>query len=509
MTPEQIFALAPEWLAWHAPVFTVLLPLLFAPLISIIPSNRLAWGLSVLVTGVVALIAIWLEVAVALHGTISYALGGWAPPFGIEFRIDALNSGFILLIGIIGFLAVTFAKPAVDKEILKAKRPLFYAAFLMVFAGLLGVASTGDAFNMFVFLEISSIPTYVLIALGAAKDRRALPAAFNYLIMGTIGATFYVIGVGFLYAATGSLNMADIAMLLRENGLDRTVEAGFAFIVVGLMLKIAVFPLHLWLPNAYSYAPSLVTVFLSATATKVAFYALVRYLYTVFDPIMPIEIAFLNWVLAPAAAIAALVCSFQAIFQADVRRMLAYSSVAQVGYMTLGLGMGTLIGLSAGLFHLFNHAVIKGALFMAVAIVAMQRGGTSLRHFEGTARQAPWTLAGFAIGGAGLIGVPLTAGFMSKWQLIAAALDTGWWWAAFLIAASSLLAVLYIGRVLQAAYFRPAPEGLPPMREAPLLMLIPLYVLALANIWFGVDTTVPFGLAKAGAEAAFMLGSSQ
>ncbi len=212
---EFISSLVPTNLAAHAPALLVVAPMMLAPIAAFMPNGRIAWILSILATGFALLMAITLVSQVrSIEGgaIISYAMGGWTPDAGIEFRIDALNSMVLLLVSSIGFLAAIFSWPTVAAEIREAKRAMFYAAYLVCFTGLTGVASTGDAFNLFVFLEISSIATYVLVALGATRDRRALPAAGNYLLMGTIGASFFVVGVGFLYAATGTLNMAELAV---------------------------------------------------------------------------------------------------------------------------------------------------------------------------------------------------------------------------------------------------------------------------------------------------------
>ncbi|MBR9834958.1 MAG: monovalent cation/H+ antiporter subunit D family protein, partial [Alphaproteobacteria bacterium] len=369
------------------------------------------------------------------------------------------------------------------------------------------VAATGDAFNLFVFLEISSIATYVLVALGAGRDRRALPAAINYLLMGTMGASFYVVGVGFLYAATGTLNMIDLAVRLEDLGQNKAVLAGYAFIFVGLGVKAAMFPLHQWLPNAYAYSPSFVTTFLAATATKVAIYALVRFLFTVFGLEFTFEGSSLIWILMPMGIAAMVACSFQAAFQTDVRRTLAYSSVAQVGYMLLGISLATTAGVTAGLFHLVNHGLIKGALFMAIAGVVLTYKGTSLNDFRGLARSAPWTMAAFAIAALSLIGVPLTAGFQSKYALVMALFDGGWAWAVGVVMFSSLLAVIYMGRILEAAFFRAPLNPNKMQKEAPLLILIPLWVLALANIWVGIDGGFVYGLASDAASALFIGGA--
>ncbi len=496
---------APLWLQAHAAPLIVVIPLLLAPFTVLLPSGRAAWIVSILATGASLVLAILLLglVQTSQTGAVSYMLGNWRAPLGIEFRLDALNTMILLLVTAIGFLASLFSWPTVAAEVRKSKRALFYAAYMICFAGLLGVAITGDAFNMFVFLEISSISTYVLVALGSSRDRRALPAAFNYLIMGTIGATFFVIGVGFLYAATGTLNMADIAARLPEVSDSRTVQAAFAFIVVGLGLKAAMWPLHQWLPNAYSYSPSFVTVFLAATATKVALYALIRFMFSVFSPDFSFEAANFGMIFMPLGIAAMVVCSFQAVFQTDVRRMLAYSSVAQVGYMLLGISLGTAAGLSAGLFHLMNHAMMKGALFMAMASIVLTYQGTTLRDFAGLARSAPLTMTAFAIAGLSLIGVPLTAGFQSKLALGYALFEHGWWWAVLIMMFSSFLAVIYMGRILEAVFFKPPDNPRKTRKEAPLLMLVPLWILAIANIWIGIDASFPFGLARDAAISLF------
>lgn len=522
MIETLVNSIAPAWAIAHAAPLLVVVPMMMATVLVFIPSGRLAWLLSIVSTLASTLFALILLGLVQLDaragydlltqgidtnliepGIVSYALGGWVPPVGIEFRVDALNAFILLLVTFVGFLAAVFSWPTVNAEIRTEKHNLFYAAYLVCFTGLTGVAITGDAFNLFVFLEISSIATYVLVALGATRDRRALPSAFNYLIMGTIGATFYVIGVGFLYAATGTLNMAGMAEQLPDLLESRTVQAGFAFIIVGLGLKAAMWPLHQWLPGAYAYAPSFVTTFLAATATKVALYALIRFLFSVFSPEFAFETASFEFIFMPLGIAAMIMCSFQAVFQTDVRRTLAYSSVAQVGYMLLGVSIATAAGLSAGLFHLVNHALMKGGLFMAVAGIVISYQGTRISDFAGLGRSAPWTMTAFAICGLSLIGVPLTAGFQSKVALLAASLDKGWWWAAAIIVFSSVLAVIYVGRILEHVFFRPPANPRKVRKEAPVVLLVPLWVMAGANIWIGIDPSFVFSLVQNGALVVF------
>ncbi len=503
---DTIGNMAPAWLQAHAAALLVAVPLICAAINTFLNSGRLSWLVVMAVAAfsfVCSLVLLW---QVQDGEVVRYALGGFAPPHGIEFRIDSLNAMFLLLVTGFGLVAAVCSWPTIKAEINPAKHSLFYSAYLVCLTGLAGVAITNDAFNLFVFLEISSIATYVLVAIGARRDRRALPAAFNYLIMGTIGATFFVIGVGFLYAATGTLNMSDMARLIPQSESPRAVQAGLSFIVVGLGLKLAMWPLHSWLPNAYAYAPSFVTIFLSATATKVALYAVIRFLTYVF-PQEEAEAMLFAYVFAPLGIAAMVVCSFQAVFQTDVRRTLAYSSVAQVGYMLLGLSLATQTGIAASLLFLFNHALMKGALFMALAGVVLHFQGTQMRDMAGLGRQAPWTMTAFAIAALSLIGVPLTAGFQSKFALLSAVLEHGWPWAAFIIVATSLLAVIYMGRIVEAAFFRAPVNPDKVHKEAPLALLAPLWLLAIANIWIGVDASVPIGLAQAAAEAAIGSGA--
>ena len=492
---------APPALTAHAPMLLVVGPLIAACAAAFAPTSRTSWMISV--TG--SIFAAWMALAllgeVARHGAVDYFMGGFAPPLGIAFHIDAAGVLMALLISSAGVMASLYSGHALPAEVRAEKHTLTQAGFLLCQAGLLGMVSTGDAFNAFVFLEVSSIGTYALIAIGEKRDRRALPAAFNYLIMGTIGATFYVVGVGFLFAATGTLNMADMGARLATLGDSSVVQAGFAFIVVGLGIKAAMFPLHGWLPGAYSYAPSLIAIFLAATATKASIYLMARFVFDVFPDGAAFGQGFIAWVLAPLAGTAAIVCSIQAVFEKEIRRMLAFSSVAQVGFILLGLSLATVAGASAGLFYLAAHALMKMTLFMALGGLAISIGARRLDELAGVARDAPWSAAAFAIGAASLAGVPLTLGFLAKWRLVAAALEAGQIWIVAVLAIASLLTLLYIGRMIEAIFFRPAPAGAPRAREAPVGVLAPLWILAGLSLWFGIDASLPEQLANAAGQA--------
>lgn len=483
----------------HLSLLIVVLPLLAAPLVAVFSSGRLAWALCTLVSWIVFAFACWQLINVISGGVISYAMGGWEPPWGIEYRIDIANALVALIVSGIAAVTLPYALQSVISEIAEKQHSLFYAAFMLCLTGLLGITQTGDIFNLFVFLEISSLSSYALISLG--KNRQALTAAYQYLIMGTIGATFFLIGIGLLYAMTGTLNMADLSQRLPALFEHRTIHTAFAFIMVGFALKLALFPLHLWLPNAYTYAPSVVTAFLAATATKVAVYVMLRIIFSVFDFSMiadtPTDELFLL-----LCVIGILVTSFYAIYQKDSKRLLAYSSVAQIGYMMLGIGFGSMLGLTATLVHLFNHALMKGALFMAIGALVYRVSSSRLENFSGLSKQMPWTFAAIVIGGLSLIGVPGTAGFISKWYLVLAAIERQNWFIVAVILLGSLLAVAYVWKLVEVMYFKrpsepdqPAPQAAL-VKEAPLLLLIPTWVLVLANIYFGFSTELTVGVAE-------------
>ncbi|KPU83989.1 cation:proton antiporter [Marinosulfonomonas sp. PRT-SC04] len=482
----------------HLPVLVVLVPFLAAPLIVLLGSRRLAWPIAFTASLTAFLIAIKLLLQVLDGGVISYHLGGWAPPLGIEYRIDAANAFVLLLVSAIGTIVLPYAVRSIQSEIPERHHTLFYSMYLLCLTGLLGVVATGDAFNVFVFLEISSLSTYVLVAMGAKADKRALTAAYDYLIMGTIGATFFVIGIGFLYAGTGTLNMADIAAHISKHGADRTIETAFAFILVGIGLKVAIYPLHLWLPNAYTYAPSAVTSFLAATATKVAIYVLLRFMFSVFQPEFLFEMHALRWIMMPLALVAMFAASLIAVFQSDLKRMLAYSSIAQIGYILLGISLLSTTGLSAAIVHLFNHGITKAALFMGVGAIVLRSGSSFYVRINGMGKVMPWTSFAMVIAGLSLIGVPGTAGFISKWVLVQAALELGWWPIALAIVASSLLSIIYVWRMVEVLYMT-APAD-PRRREAPLSMLIPIWIMAGSTIWFGLDTELTMSAARAAAD---------
>jgi multicomponent Na+:H+ antiporter subunit D len=483
----------------HLPILPVVVPLISAPIAVLSRRGSVAFVLATTASWVALGLAVALWMQVGREGTISYAIGNWPPPWGIEYRIDALSAFVLVLVAGIAATVLPYCRRSIEAELPREQHYLFYAMFGLCLAGLLGIVATGDAFNIFVFVEISALASYVLIALG--RDRRALLASYQYLIMGTIGATFLVIGIGLLYLMTGTLNLADMRQRLAGVSDMRPVLTALAFITVGMSLKLALFPLHQWLPNAYGHAPSAVSAFIAATGTKVSIYVLLRFYFSVFGATLVFERVGLTAILLPLSLAAMFVASALAILQTDLKKLLAYSSVAQIGYITLGLSLESVTGLTASIVHLFNHGITKAGLFMLAGGAALVMGGSSMSRMAGLGRVMPLTSFGIVLGGLGLIGIPGTAGFISKWHLILAALEREQWWLVFAIVLSSLLAVVYIWRFVEAAYLRAPADASASRREMPRSMLIAAWTMIAASIYFGLDSSLTLSSATTAAQA--------
>jgi multicomponent Na+:H+ antiporter subunit D len=489
------------------PVIVILIPLLGA-LLTLIAGriNRIfSWYLAAVST-FFSFIGVFVLVQAVWHtGRISYWLGGWEPPRGIEYVVDYLNGFVLVVISFVTFAVTIYAKKSVEQEIPPQKQPVFYTTYLLFVTGLLGVVITGDIFNLYVFLEILSLTSYGLIAMG--KKREALIGSYNYLIMGSVGATFILLGIGHLYMMTGTLNMADLREILPAVSQSRVVLTAFAFFVIGLSIKIALFPLHNWLPNAYTYAPSAVSAIMAATSTKAGAYILIRVIFTVFGPAFMLSGMQMNHLFVFFAAVAILAGSIMAVAQTDIKKMLAYSSIGQIGYIVLGVGLMNLTGIMGSLLHVLNHALMKGCLFLVVGAVVYRLGITKIADFKGLGKKMPVSMAAFTVAAVSMIGVPLTVGFVSKWYLAVASLEAGMGFLIFVLMLSSLLIAVYFWRVIDNIYFQPCadveaghrPNSVPDPskpKEAPVLMLVPTVVLAALCIVFGIFSALPLSIAE-------------
>ncbi|MDA0916895.1 MAG: monovalent cation/H+ antiporter subunit D family protein [Proteobacteria bacterium] len=473
----------------NLPILVVLCPLMMSLFVVLIPNTFISWVVTLFTTLITFIFSLLLYKEVYQYSSISYALGNWIPPLGIEYVIDKVSIIPIIIITLISFLTTFFASKIMPAEINNSSISKVYSLWLLAIAGLIGLVTTGDAFNLFVFLEISSLASVALVAMGAQKDKQALVAAYNYLILGAVGATFYVIGVGLLYSITGTLNLADLSSRITEINDNKALVAGFGFMIVGIMVKAAVFPLHIWLPRAYAYAPSAVSVLLAATATKASLYILARILFSVFDISDTLITLTLTYIILPLSIIAIFAGTIMAIYEKDIKRLLAHSSIAQIGYITLAFAIGTKASVAAGFIHMFNHALIKGALFMAITSMSFYLNKRiTINTLSGLGRAMPITFSCFVICSLSLAGVPLTAGFISKLYIIKASISAEGVWIALLILASSALSVIYLWKMIEALWFHEGPKDLV-IKENP-TVYIALLIITFLNIYFGLDASI-------------------
>lgn len=474
-----------DFLIDDAPALVVVLPLIVSAIIAFMSSSRWPWIISMITLVVHLFISFELLSMVQISGVILYEFGNWQPPWGIAFKIDGINIGLQIIFSSFVLITTFYSRKIFLSEIHPDDSGKAYSLWLLAVGSLNGIILTNDIFNLFVFLEISALSSISLIALGAGMNRRALLAAFNYLIIGAIGATFYVIGVGFAYSMTGTLNMSDLVVQLSQYSTGQlAIFAGMSFMLIGLMVKSAVFPLHLWLPPAYSYAPSAVSTLFAALATKAILYFFVRLIYEVFTIYDQYLVIFLDYVLMPLSVTAIFVGTIIAIYQDDIKKLLAYSSIAQIGYITLAFSMNDQSGITAGFIHIFNHALIKGGLFMAIGYFAIfSQDRVTLISIRGYGQKYPITSFALLICGVSLIGIPLTNGFVSKLYLFQALYYNHMFITIALVAISSALAVIYFWKIVESLWFSSIKTEV--VSEDP-AVYIPIWIIAISIIVLGI-----------------------
>ncbi len=442
-------------MAAHVSVLPILV-LLFGAMLQIAVARlwpKLTHPLAVVTSAGSFVAAVLLAVRVVRDGAVSYQLGGWSPPWGIELRVDNLSAVMVVMVTALSLLVLVFAGSGLAAH-LRSRRAYFYSLYLLLTMGMSGMVLTGDLFNLYVFLEVTALASYAILGVG---DDASPVSAFRYLIIGTLGAMFYLLGIAFVYGITGTLNYADVAerlMAMGSDGASGPAAVGLALMLAGFGIKAALFPLHIWLPDAYTYAPNVTTAFLGSVGTKIGAYAIFRVLYTVYG----VEQNRIDWpvleVMGALSAVAIVVGSVLAIAQTDLKRMLAYSSVAQLGYVLLGFSLPNELGLTGGFLHILNHALMKCCLFLATAAIVARLGHRDIRKLGGLGREMPMTMTAFTIAAISMIGLPPTAGFFSKWYLVLGAVEAGRWPYVVVILGSSLLTAVYFFRVLEHAWLR-------------------------------------------------------
>jgi multicomponent Na+:H+ antiporter subunit D len=441
------------------------------------------------------LLSIGILKSVISEGTIHYWLGGWDPPWGIEYRVDYFNAIMLVLVSGLSMLVAVHSKKLVERE-LPGKSALFWSLFILLITGLLGICITGDLFNLFVMLEVASLTGYALIAIG---EKRAVYASFRYVVIGTMGASFYLLGVGYLYITTGSLNMENLSQLLPQLYHSKTILAGFAFILIGLSIKMALFPLHGWLPDSYTYAPSAVSAAVAPLMTKVMAYVIIRIMFTVFKPDFPFSVIRVTDLMVWFGTLAILFGAVMALSQNDFKRMLCYVIIAEIGYIIGGIGVANTTALKGAIFHIVNDAMMMACLFMVAGLVMYRTNGHRIADFKGLFRTMPFTATIFTVGALAVIGVPPTCGFFSKWYLLLGGIEANQWGFVAVLLVSTLISVALFFRIFDKGLYTHAQQNGPDGKgsadnahsgEAPLSMLLPAFALALAILLVGIYNQV-------------------
>ena len=482
------------------PAIIVLMPLLGA-LLSVLLGmfdRKLCLPVALVALAITAssAVAMLANVLASPGQSLSYRFGGWDPLVGIEYRIDALSGLVVLAITVVGFLNAIYSKTRVRDESPRREH-YFYALYLLLVAGLCGMVLTNDAFNLYVLLEICSLTSYALIAIG---NRRAALASFNYVIIGTIGASFYLLGVGYLYIKTGALNMDGIHAALRANDIadSPTIKVGFILIMLGVWIKMALFPLHGWLSNAYSYAPTTTGALMAPLMTKVMVYIMIRMMLSVFGTEFVFREEFWSTGVVGSATVAIVAGSVLALARSDIKKMLTYLIVAEVGYMVGGAWLGNHSGMIGASYHILSDAAMTFCLFLAAGIIINRTGEARVNAFDGAFKKYPLTMIGFTVGALAMIGLPPSCGFFSKFYLISGGIEAGQWGFVVALLFSSLVNAVLFFRIFERAYFPKDlasgfefggdPDAKPDrsLDQVPYSMLVPMLIAAASLLIIGL-----------------------
>ncbi len=460
------------------PLF-VILPLGGAFLISIIGRRirklpDILGSLTTLLLLVISILAVRLTF---LNQILVYDVGAWKPPVGIALVVDGFASFMLVTVNLIAFIIALFSVNYMSRFTAKWK---FYTLFLLMLAGMNGVVVTGDIFNLFVFLEIAAVASYALVAFGT--ERHELEAAFKYAVMGTVGSLFLLIGIVFLYSHTSTLNMADMAGMLLLKSSRNVILIVTVLFVMGFGLKAALVPFHAWLPDAHPSAPAPISAMLSGVLIKsLGIYALCRIFYNVIG-VSPNIAALLMFL----GALSMVIGVFLAIGQWDIKRLLAYHSISQIGYVVLGIAIGTPLGLAGGLLHLFNHSVFKSLLFLNSGALEYATGTRDLRNMGGLFPKLPVTGSTNLVASLSIAGIPPFNGFWSKLLIILAAVQAGHSSYAFWAVLASILTLASFTKVMKYAYFGQLKEKYRQIKEVPGFMKLAMVILAVICVVSGV-----------------------
>lgn len=460
------------------PLFVVI-PLAGAFLISLFGKRirKLPDVLGVLVALILCSLSLLSVRLYNIYGTLTYSVGAWKPPVGIGMVLDGLTVFMLVTVNLVALCIVVYSVNYMERFTAKWK---FYTLFFLMVGGMNGVVITGDMFNLFIFLEIAAIASYALVAFGT--ERHELEAAFKYAIMSTVGSLFILLGIALLYSYTSTLNMADMANILAQKGIGNVTLMVSVLFLMGFGLKAALVPFHAWLPDAHPSAPAPISAMLSGVLIKsLGIYALCRIFYNVIgvSPTISSILMFLG-------ALSMVAGVLLAIGQWDFKRLLAYHSISQVGYIVLGIGLGTPLGILGGLFHLFNHSVFKSLLFLNSGAVEYSTGTRDLQNMGGLASRMPVTGTTSLVASMSIAGIPPFNGFWSKLIIIIAVVQDGRFVYAFLAVLASILTLASFMKVMKYAFFGKLRENLSRIKEVPFFMKLSMAALAFFCLVCGI-----------------------
>jgi multicomponent Na+:H+ antiporter subunit D len=398
-------------------------------------------------------------------------------PVNLRLAVDGFSLFMLFTVALVGLCAGLFSIDYMNHYGSKAN---YYALFLVMIAGMNGLVLSADLFNVYIFLEVAAVASYALVAFGLEADE--LEAAFKYLMLSVVASAFILIGIAILFGVTGDVSFAAVARGLQDTDSRWVVAACSALFIMGFGLKAALMPFHAWLPDAHPSAPAPISAMLSGLLIKVSgVYALTRIFFNVFG-LTPA----LSTVLMSLAALSMVAAAFLALGQKDLKRMLAYSSISQVGYIVLGLSLGTPLGIAGGLFHLINHALAKSLLFLNSGSVQQATGTRNLDEMGGLAKRMPVTAATNLVGALSIAGVPPLNGFWSKLIIIIALVQAGHWGFAVAAVLTSVLTLWYYLLIQRKAFFGKLDERWKDVQEAPFWMLASNVILALLCLGVGL-----------------------
>ncbi|MFA5255100.1 MAG: proton-conducting transporter membrane subunit [Candidatus Omnitrophota bacterium] len=419
-------------------------------------------------------VSMTLSFSIVKYGVFIYKVGGWMPPAGIPMVVDSY-SALILLIA--NFIAALVTLYSVNYVKIYTDTWKYFSLLMLMMAGVNGVAVSGDIFNMFVYLEIASLATYALVAFG--NEAEALEASFKYAVMSSVASTFMLIGIAFLYNYTSTLNMAYIGKFIEGNGTAKIMSFVSVLFLAGFGLKAALAPFHAWLPDAYTKSPAPIPAISSGVLIKVlGVYALTRLFFNVFGMTKPV-----SYILIFFAVVSMLVGGILAFGQSNIRRLLGYSSVSQIGYIILGFAIGTPLAVMGSLFHIFNHSVAKSLLFMGAGSIEKTMKTQDIRKISGVVSKMPVTGYTSLIGALSICGVPPFGGFWSKLIIIFACIQAGYFGLAFIAAFVSILTLAYYFKAYAPMLFgaKESLSGVLKNNRRQFLMDMPMIILAVVS----------------------------